>query len=293
MQKGCVLMKTPVKKHILTALAVTVAAFVMAVNKNTFVDTAGLYPGGVAGLTILIQRFAADAFQIALPFTVINLLLNAVPVYIGFRYIGKNFTLYSCLMILLNSLFTDLLPSHIITEDILLISVFGGIIQGAAVALCLNAGATSGGTDFISIFLSERRGMDSFSVILLFNAVIICIAGLIFGWDKALYSIIFQYSTTAVIRILYKKFQQSTLFIVTTKPVAVCNAIYNISQHGATILEGKGSYAYCERNVVYSVVSAAESKKVIQVIRQADPDAFINEIKTQKLSGRFFQPKEQ
>ena len=293
MQKGCVLMKTPVKKHILTALAVTVAAFVMAVNKNTFVDTAGLYPGGVAGLTILIQRFAADAFQIALPFTVINLLLNAVPVYIGFRYIGKNFTLYSCLMILLNSLFTDLLPSHIITEDILLISVFGGIIQGAAVALCLNAGATSGGTDFISIFLSERRGMDSFSVILLFNAVIICIAGLIFGWDKAFYSIIFQYSTTAVIRILYKKFQQSTLFIVTTKPVAVCNAIYNISQHGATILEGKGSYAYCERNVVYSVVSAAESKKVIQVIRQADPDAFINEIKTQKLSGRFFQPKEQ
>lgn len=286
-------MKTPVSRHLLTTLAVTVAAFIMAVNKNTFIDTAGLYPGGVSGLTILIQRFVSDFFRLSLPFTVVNLLLNAIPVYIGFRYIGKNFTLYSCLMIVLNSIFTDLLPSHIITEDILLISIFGGIIQGAAIALCLNAGATSGGTDFISIFLSERRGVDSFSMILAFNAVILCIAGFIFGWDKALYSIIFQYASTAVLRVLYKKFQQSTLFIVTTKPVAVCNAIYNISQHGATVLEGEGSYEHCERNVVYSVVSAAESRHVIKVIREADPDAFINEMKTQKLSGRFYQPKEQ
>lgn len=286
-------MKTPVSRHLLTTLAVTVAAFIMAVNKNTFIDTAGLYPGGVSGLTILIQRFVSDFFHLSLPFTVVNLLLNAIPVYIGFRYIGKNFTLYSCLMIVLNSIFTDLLPSHIITEDILLISIFGGIIQGAAIALCLNAGATSGGTDFISIFLSERRGVDSFSMILAFNAVILCIAGFIFGWDKALYSIIFQYASTAVLHVLYKKFQQSTLFIVTTKPVAVCNAIYNISKHGATVLEGEGSYEHCERNVVYSVVSAAESRHVIKVIREADPDAFINEMKTQKLSGRFYQPKEQ
>lgn len=286
-------MKKPVYKHLLTVLAVTASALIMAVNKNTFIDTAGLYPGGVSGLTILIQRFVSDFFQISLPFTIVNLILNAVPVYIGFRYIGKNFTLYSCLMILLNSIFTDVLPSHIITEDILLISIFGGIIQGAAIAICLNAGATSGGTDFISIFLSERRGVDSFSIILIFNAVILCIAGLLFGWDKALYSIIFQYASTAVLHVMYKKFQQSTLFIVTTKPVAVCNAIYNISQHGATILEGEGSYEHCERNVVYSIVSAAESKHVIKVIREADPDAFINEMKTQKLSGRFYQPKEQ
>lgn len=281
-----------IKRNLLTVCAVVFAAFVMALNKNTFVDTAGLYPGGVSGLTILIQRLFENAFHITLPFTVVNLLLNAIPVYIGFRYIGRNFTLYSCLMIVLNSIFTDIIPPHTITEDILLISIFGGMIQGAAIALCLNAGATSGGTDFISIFLSERRGVDSFSIVLGFNAVILCIAGLLFGWDKALYSIIFQYTSTAVQRMLYKKFQQSTLFIVTTKPVAVCNAIYNTSQHGATVLEGEGSYGHCERNVVYSVVSSAESKKVIRVIRNADPAAFINEVKTQKLSGYFYQPKE-
>ena len=284
--------KTVLRSHMLTACAVTAAALILAVNKNTFVDTAGLYPGGVSGLSILIQRLSGQMFHITLPFSVINLLLNAVPVYIGFRFIGRKFTLYSCLMIFLQSIFTDLLPQHIITEDILLISIFGGIIQGAAIALCLNAGATSGGTDFISIFLSERRGVDSFPLILAYDAVILCIAGLLFGWDKALYSIIFQVAATYVIRLLYKKFRQSTLFIVTTKPHEVCNAIYQTSQHGATILEGEGSYGHCERNVVYSVVSAAESKRVIRVVRDTDPDAFINEIKTQKLSGHFYQPKE-
>ncbi len=286
-------MKNTRHSDLRTILAVTFAAFLMAVNKNTFIDTAGLYPGGVSGLTILLQRLVTMLFHVTPPFTVINVALNLIPIWIGFRFIGKKFTMYSCLMIILNSIFTDLLPDKIITEDILLIAIFGGIIQGFAISVCLNAGATSGGTDFIAIFLSERRGVESFSIILGFNACILCAAGFLFGWDKALYSIILQYVSTGVQRLLYKKFQQSTFFIVTTKPVAVCNAIYNISQHGATVLEGEGSYGHCERNVVYSVVSAAESAQVTRIVREADPEAFINEIKTQRLSGRFYQPKEE
>lgn len=284
--------KTEIRKDFITILAVTAAAFVMALNTKTFVNTGGLYPGGVTGLTILIQRTASMLWNISLPFSVINILLNAVPVYIGFRFIGKRFTVYSCVMIVLNSVFTDLIPDQIITQDVLLISIFGGIINGVAISLCLNAGATSGGTDFLSIFLSERRGIDSFNIILGINAIIIGIAGLLFGWDKALYSILFQYASTMVLRTLYKKFQQSTLFIVTNKPAEVCKAIYEVSRHGATILEGEGSFEHCERNVVYSIVSAAQSKKVLRAIRTTDPEAFVNEVKTQKLTGRFYQPKE-
>ena len=285
-------MKDSIKAPLISIAAVSVSAFVMALNNKTFISTGGLYPGGVTGLTILIQRLFDNAMGLKLPFTAVNIALNALPVYIGFKFIGRNFTLYSCLMIILNSVFTDLIPSHKITEDILLIAIFGGIINGAAISLCLNAGATSGGTDFISIFLSERRGIDSFNIILGFNAVIICIAGIMFGWDKALYSIIFQYASTSVLHIFYKKFQQSTFFIVTEKPQEVCRAIYALTHHGATILEGEGSYEHCERKVVYSVVSAAQEKKVISEIRLADEKAFINVVKTQKLTGRFYQPKE-
>ncbi len=270
-------------------IVICIASLIMAVNIKSFVRTGGLYPGGATGLTILIQRMAELFFHVTLPYTVINLLLNAVPVYIGFRFIGKKFTLYSCLMIVLSGILTDVIPGYVITYDILLISVFGGMISGLAISLCLMVEATSGGTDFIAIFLSEKKGVDSFNIVLLLNAVILSLAGILFGWDKALYSIIFQYVSTQVLHVLYKKYQQETLFIVTNKPKEVCDAIYRISFHGATILAGEGSFEHCERNVVYSVVSGAESKKVIRAVKEADDKAFINAVKTQQLSGRFYQ----
>lgn len=270
-------------------IVICIASVIMAVNIKSFVRTGGLYPGGATGLTILIQRMAELFFHVTLPYTIINLLLNAIPVYIGFRFIGKKFTLYSCLMIVLSGILTDVIPGYVITYDILLISIFGGMISGLAISLCLMVEATSGGTDFIAIFLSEKKGVDSFNIVLILNAVILSLAGILFGWDKALYSIIFQYVSTQVLHVLYKKYQQETLFIVTNKPKEVCDAIYRISFHGATILAGEGSFEHCERNVVYSVVSGAESKKVIRAVKEADDKAFINAVKTQQLSGRFYQ----
>lgn len=277
------------KKDIKRIIVICIAAVIMAVNIKSFVRTGGLYPGGVTGLTILIQHIGEEFLHISIPYTVVNLLLNAFPIYIGFRFIGKKFTVYSCLMIVLTSVLTDVIPGYVITYDTLLIGVFGGMISGLAVSLCLIVEATSGGTDFIAIFLSERKGVDSFNIVLGINAVILALAGILFGWDKALYSIIFQYVSTQVLHVMYKKYQQETLFIVTNHPEEVCNVIYKVSNHGATILEGKGSFEHCERDVVYSVVSGAESKKVIRAIKGTDEKAFINAVKTRQLSGRFYQ----
>ncbi|MBD5394977.1 MAG: YitT family protein [Lachnospiraceae bacterium] len=282
-------MSFDLKKDGRRIVAICAAAIIMAVNNKTFVRTGGLYPGGATGLTILIQHIAEMFFHVAIPYTVVNLLLNAVPVYIGFKFIGKKFTLYSCLMIVLTSVLTDAIPGNVITYDTLLISVFGGMLSGLAISLCLIVDATSGGTDFIAIFLSERKGVDSFNIILGVNFVILSVAGILFGWDKALYSIIFQFVSTQVLHALYKKYQQETLFVVTNKPQEVCDAIFQISHHGATILEGQGSFEHCERNVVYSVVSGAESKKVIHAVRKADEKAFINAVKTRQISGYFYQ----
>ncbi len=270
-------------------LVVCLAAVLMAVNIKSFVRTGGLYPGGATGLTILLQRIGELLFQIEIPYTLLNLILNAFPVYIGFRFIGKKFTLYSCLMIVLTSILTDIIPGYIITYDILLISVFGGLINGLVISMCLMMSATTGGTDFIAIYLSDKKGVDSFHIILGLNIVILGIAGVLFGWDKALYSIIFQYVSTQVLHILYKKYQQQTLIIITNKSDEVCSAIYRVSHHGATVLEGKGSYEHQERKMVYSVVSSAEAKKVIHAVKEADEEAFVNAIRTEQLYGRFYQ----
>lgn len=239
-------------------LVITLAAVIMALNINTFVHTGGLYPGGVSGLTLLIQRSAQMFFGVSLPYTLINLLLNAGPIYIGFRFIGKKLTLYTIYMLIVSSVLTDMMPAHVVTQDVLLIAVFGGMINGTVISLCLLSNANTGGTDFIALYLSKRSGMDSFNVILGVNVVILSAAGILFGWDKAMYSIIFQFASTQVLHVLYRKYQQITLFIVTDFPADICRAITDVSRHGATVLHGEGAYEHTERAVVYSVVSAAE-----------------------------------
>ena len=285
-------MKQKIKKEVIRILTICVASLIMATNIKTFVQTGEMIPGGATGLTLLIQRSMETFLQWQIPYTVINVILNAIPVYIGFRFIGKKFTLYSCLMIFLTGIFTDLIPSMPLTYDILLISIFGGIINGFAISLCLRVDATSGGTDFISIYFSQKTGRDSFNLILGINTII-GLGGLLFGWDIALYSIIYQYASTQVLHLLYKNYQQQTLFIITNKAAAVCEAISTISHHGATIMKGEGSYEGHERSVVYSVVSSYECQQVIAAIKAVDEKAFINAIKTEKIQGRFYhKPKD-
>lgn len=282
-------MKFDVKEDGKRILVICIAAIIMALNIKTFVRTGGLFPGGATGLTLLIQEIGIQFFELELPYTLVNLLLNAFPIYIGFRFIGKKFTLYSCLMIVMTSVLTDLIPAYIITYDKMLISVFGGIINGFVISLCLRMNATTGGTDFIAIYLSDKKGVDSFNIVLGINVIILLTAGVLFSWNKAFYSIFFQYTSTQVLHMLYQKYQKETLFIVTNKPQEVCDVISEVSHHGSTILEGEGSYEHCERNVVYSVVSRAEYKRVIRAIKKVDPASFINTMKTEQLDGRFYQ----
>ena len=282
-------MKIDTKEAGKRIVVICVAAFLMALNIKSFVRTGGLYPGGATGMALLIQRVLEMFLHIEIPYTIINILLNAIPVYIGFHFIGKKFTMYSCLMIVLTGVLTDLIPGYVITYDTLLISIFGGIINGFVICICLWLNATTGGTDFIAIYLSEKKEIDSWNVVLGLNVVILVAAGMLFGWDKALYSIIFQYTSTQVLHLHYKKYQQQTLFIVTNHAKEVYEAIARVTNHGATIIDGEGSYEHKERKVVYSVVSSAESKVVVRTVKEADPHAFVNIIKTEQIAGRFYQ----
>jgi uncharacterized membrane-anchored protein YitT (DUF2179 family) len=277
-----------IRKVVKRVSFIVIAAALMATNINTFVHTGGLYPGGATGLTVLIQRVGEMYLHVKLPYTVINLVLNALPIYVGFRFIGKKFTAYSCLMILLTNLFTDIMPGFTITYDILLISIFGGMINGFAISLCLMVEATSGGTDFISEYLSMRRGIDAWNTSLVINVFILAAAGLIFGWDKALYSIIFQFLSTQVIHIFYKKYRKETLLVVTNQAEPVCKAIFAITNHGATVIPASGAYAHAQRDVVYSVISSTDTAKTVNRVRQVDPMAFVNVIKTEQVYGTFY-----
>lgn len=281
------------RKQFLRPIVVVIAAIIMSLNIKIMVRNAGLYPGGANGLTILTQAILREFFQIEAPYTFINIFWNSIPVYIGFKYIGKNFTLFSLVMILLNSVLVDIIPQYTLTSDILLISVFGGMLNGLAIALCLKVDATTGGTDFISIFLSEHYGIDGFNLTLGLNAIILVTAGVLFGWDKALYSIIYQYVSTQTIHLLYRSYSQVTLFIITNKVDEISEMIHAITQHGATILQGEGAYKNDERKMIYSVIHESSEKAIIANILAIDPNAFINCLRTKEIKGNFKQmPKD-
>ena len=280
--------KTTLKKDFFRLVVVLLSALLMAFNINTFINAGGLYPGGAQGITIITQRIFSKYFGINLLYAPINIVLNAIPVYIGYRYIGKKFTLFSMIMVFFNGVFVDILPSFQVTHDPLLVAVFGGIVNAIAITMCLKVDATSGGTDFISIFLSQKKGIDAFPYILAGNIVILTVAGIVFGWDKALYSMIFQYVTTQALHVLYKTYQQRTLFIITDMPDRVCSLIYATCGHGATLIDGEGSFAHKNKKIVYSIVSASDTRKLIPKIKEIDRNAFINSVRTEEIMGNFY-----
>ena len=286
-------MKFTLKKDGPRFLAVLIASIIMAFNIKTFVRIGNLFPGGATGLTVLIQRLVERSFGYTPSYTLINVALNAIPIYIGFRYIGKKFTLYSLITILLTGILTDLFPSYAITYDTLLIAIFGGLLNGVAISLCLKFDATTGGTDFIAIYFAQRKQIETFNYVLGFNILILTIAGYYFGWDKALYSIIFQYVSTQVLHLLYRNYQRKTLLIITEKAEEIAPKIHEVCHHGATLIDVEGSYEHIGRKLVYSVVSTSDVSRVIYEVKRIDPKAFINALPTTEISGRFYiKPKD-
>ena len=283
-------MLTIIKKLSLIFLA----AVLMALTINIFVYTGGIIPGGFTGIAILTQEAFIKFFNIAVPFSVILFTLNAIPAVYSYFYIGKRLTMYSVLMIFLAGIMTDLypilFPNSLHMNDPLLCAVFGGILIAISSCLCLYADATGGGTDFIAIGIAEKYKKDAWNYIFMGNCIILIIAAFMFTLDKALYSIILQFTATVTLKYLYTAYQKKTLFIITNKPQEVYELIRDEANHDATSFVGTGLYQMAKREMLYSVVSANQSSKLIRRIMEIDPGAFINVMSTDSINGKFFKP---
>ena len=247
-------------KEILSFLLILAGSAILAINMNTFVEQGGLVPGGFSGLSKLIQRVALTFFGLKIPFTLLNVFFNAIPAMLAYRFVGKKFTILSCISIVVVSVLVDQLPITPITGDILLISVFGGIINGLGMSLILNNNASSGGTDFIAMTLSAKYKISTFNYMLLFSAAVILTSGFLFGMDKALYSIIFQFCNTQVI---------------------------------STIFKGMGFYSAHKKYLIYTVLSDSDVRKVRKQILAHYPGTFVSVLNSSDVIGNFYiQPLE-
>ncbi len=202
-------MSNQAKKDCKTLIAVIISAFVYALAMKAFVETGNLFPGGFAGLSRMFSMSLSKFGGITIPFSVFYFLLNIPPTLLVYKYVGHRFTIFSVLQYSLTSLFTELLPTFPITSDMLLIAVFGGILGGLAISIALRADASSGGTDFIAIYASTKYNAPTWSYVMYFNAAMLVLAGILFGWEQALYSIIYQFCSTQVVQTMPSRHHQA------------------------------------------------------------------------------------
>ena len=271
------------------ALLIVAGAVLSAIGIVCFARAAGLFPGGFTGLSLLIQESCQRYLGFTPPYSLFSLTLNFIAAAVCFRYIGRRFALLSMAAVVITSILTDLMPAYSFAADPLLNSVFGGLVNGFAISLCLRAGASSGGTDFISIYLAEKNGRDAYNIILGGNIIMLTAAGLLFGWERALYSMIFQFSTTQALHTLFRRYQHRTLWIVTDHPDEVYAIIRDVTHHGATLFKGTGLYKDAPRSMIYTVLSGDDIRRVVHDVRAVDPHAFINIQRTDSLTGRFYR----
>lgn len=277
------------KKDRTRILCILVGSLMMAANIKIFVRAGNTFPGGIAGLTLLIQKSFLEFANLDVPYSLINYTLNIFPAIIGFKMIGKKFTMFSILQIALVGALVDIIPQQAVTYDALLIAVFGGIINGTSIGIILKGGASTGGTDFIGVFISEKLKQNSWNYIFGFNCIVLMVAGILFGWESALYSIIFQYASTQMVNALHTRHKKVTLNIMTTKADEIDQKLLKLTHHGVTRFEGVGCYLKEDVSMLYTVVSSEQVNDILDLIHQIDEHAFVNAIKTHTIQGRFHQ----
>ena len=277
------------KQLIKMSAAVTLSAAFQAFALTSFSVPAGIYPSGISGLSRLVSDILMDFFGISLPFFYLYLLVNVILAAIVYKHIGKLFTIFSVLQTTLVSLFSSFFPAFHILDDPLLVALFGGVISGFGVSIALTNGASSGGTDFLSIYYSNKYHRSMWDYVFVFNSALIFIAGMLYSWQIAAYSIIFQYASNMIVSKRHKRYTHQAIIIVTKKPDEVIDSILKNVRHGITKIQARGAYKGDEETMLYTVVNAFQTSEVVKYALQGDPKAFIETRNTLNVYGNYYQ----
>ena len=265
------------------------SAIMQAFSLTSFSMTVNIYPSGIAGLTRLISDILLDFFNINLPFFYMYLLINVLLAILVYKHIGKLFTIFSLLQTALVSLFSSFFPQVHLLEEMILIAIFGGLINGFGVSLALTHDASSGGTDFLSIYYSNKFHKSMWDYVFGFNCLVIFVAGLLYGWERAAYSIIFQFMSNYIITHMHKRYTHQAIIIITKEPDKVIDEILKNVRHGITKISAQGAYKGENETMLYTVVNTFQTNEVVKYALQGDPKAFIETRKTLNVYGNYYQ----
>jgi len=275
-------------RYLITFFAVLASSLLQTFAIKTFVQSAGLLSSGFTGVAILIDRIASlyDA-HISTSFALVA--LNLPVALLCYKSISPKFTFFSCLQVIFTSTFLKILSFPALFDDMILNVAFGGFVYGISVVLALKGNASTGGTDFIALYISNKKGKSIWSYVFVFNCCILTIFGFIFGWLYAGYSILFQFISTKTIEAFHHRYERLTLQITTRKAQEVMDTYVHTCRHGISCVQAVGGYSHQEMNLLHTVISSYEESDIVALIRSVDPNAIINVLRTENFYGGFYQ----
>ena len=253
------------------AFFIQVGAILAAFALERFLVPNRILDGGVVGIAIIVSYLAA------LPLGALVFAFNLPFLALSLKLIGKRFLFLALYAVASFSVWVSILePAGLITNDLFLCTVFGGIILGAGVGLIIRNGGCLDGTEIVSIILTSRIPFSIGELVMGFNVLIFSAAGIVFGLERALYSVAAYLIAYKAIDLVVEGIDQSkAIFIVSDKSEAISRLLFERLKAGITIFRGMGGYSKADRDIIYVIVRRLEISKIKNAVRAVDEDAFI------------------
>lgn len=275
-------------RFIISIIMIIASSLLQVYVINVFMDSCNLLSSGFTGVAILLNKIS-NLFGFNISTSLGILALNIPAALLAYKSVSHRFTLLSCIQFILTSVFLQFLDFSPLFDDLTLNVLFGGFLYGMSVVLALRANGSTGGTDFIALYVSNKIHKSIWDYVFIFNCSMLIIFGYLFGWEHAGYSIIFQLISTRTISNFYQRYEQITIEITTNDPEVITEAFMNNFHHGMSVITAYGGYSKKRFYLCKTVVSSYEVRDVVDCIRSVKPDALINTYSTLNFYGKFYQ----
>ena len=274
------LIKNKIVKNIIYFILLTFGAILAACSLETFLIPNTILDGGVTGISIIINKLSG------FPLGLLVFLINIPFIYVGFKNLGKKFLIRAVYSMVLFSISLEMFKDwHSFTEDMLLATVYGGLLLGIGVGLVIRAGGCVDGTESVAIVISKKTSFSVGQIVLCFNLIIYTVAGFFFGFDRALYSLLTYFITFKVIDFVSEGLEQAkAAMIITSKGSHLSNEIYKQLGRTTTTIKGKGLISG-EKEVLYCVITRVEVYELKRLVEDMDESAFITILEVSDIIG--------
>lgn len=263
--------KLPLRKKILRAISIAIGAILMATGLEIFLVPNRVIDGGVTGISIMLSHLTGWELGFFL------FILNLPFVYLGFKQMGKTFAVSTVYGILVLSVFTSLFhPIPAFTDDILLATLFGGMILGIGVGIVIRNGGALDGTEILAIVINKKVPFSVGEIIMFINIFILGAAGFVYSWDRAMYSLLAYVIAAKAIDTVVEGLEESkSVWIISDEADEIGDAVNARLGRGVTYLSGEGAFTGDNKKVIFCVITRLEESKLTTIVEDIDPSAFL------------------